>query len=406
MTRTVAPTVPVTVTYELTELGLSLHTGWSADCGRGRRQHGRRPRPPRARTAHAREGGPRSAVSAGAHLVPATGLGGVEAGVGGRQQGGLVATAPGGHPRAHGDARPGVGPDQSKPATVRRTRSASSAAVPSPPPVTTTTNSSPPSRAAKAFPVGHSATQARGCRRQPQHLVPGLVGEGVVDGLEVVEVEEDRAHRRAAVVEVLDQRGQLLVHEQAVAQARQRVAPGLLPYRAASARATSVSNMAWRARAWASRCSESSSRSPRRTPCASRRRRGGPPAPRGPRPARRAAAHGRSGNRLRCSATGPGPDLRGGGRVALGPQHDRQGQQVDGFVVGVLGVHRSAGRDGRPRRGLRRVELTASSWTRATVSSVLALRGIAYCSPSRSSRSSSRRRSRRPRGPARRRRGC
>jgi len=47
VTRTVEPTVPVTVTYALTDLGLSLHEGGAGPEGLGRNAHGRRVHQPR-----------------------------------------------------------------------------------------------------------------------------------------------------------------------------------------------------------------------------------------------------------------------------------------------------------------------------------------------------------------------
>jgi hypothetical protein len=90
-----------------------------------------------------------------------------------------------------------------------------------------TTNSSPPSRAM----VSPSRTQRR--RRSDdlhQQLVPEVVAHRVVDGLEVVQVEQQHADRSRRCAARLRQRHpQAVVEERAVGQLREAVVVGLMP---------------------------------------------------------------------------------------------------------------------------------------------------------------------------------
>ena len=68
-----------------------------------------------------------------------------------------------------------------------------------------------------------------------QHLVTGSVGPGVVDALEVVQVDQGDGQLGLAITEVLQELGELFVHVPSVVQSRERVANGQLPEEVAAA---------------------------------------------------------------------------------------------------------------------------------------------------------------------------
>ena len=138
--------------------------------------------------------------------------------------------------------RRGLGPGQAtpmladgviwRPATVsggssaRRTRSAiASASASSTRSSSRTANSSPPRRAAVSCVRSVSSQPARG---RAQQLVAGGVAEAVVDGLEVVEVDEQTAASRRCGAGARAARRQAILEQRAVGQAGEAVVEGLV----------------------------------------------------------------------------------------------------------------------------------------------------------------------------------